>query len=231
MAIAPGMKDMVQDIVSSQDVRSAEVGKLKDEAKKMLHSFQTSHREMGTQLRKDLAQDKAKRRAEVRAMRDGFQTSHKEMSAQLRKSLAQSEAERKKASAELNKELVDYDRGIRREVASLRQETRADLREASGAWHELARTMQAKKTGVKVPPEVKARVEEKAAVPVAEAEVPDLEAKLLAAINEHPNGITLAEVAESLGVAAVVLGRAARRLVDSGKIRREDRTYFPVSAE
>jgi len=194
MGIAAGMKDIVQDIVSSREVRVAEVKRLKKEANEMLGSFQASH---------------------------------KEMSAELRKTLAQGEAERKKISAELKKELTDYVRGIRSEVAGMRQETKADLGEARTAWQELTRGV--KKATVKATPEaVKAEVAKAAPV---EEETPDLEAKLLAAITEHPLGITLTEVAESLGIASIVLGRAARKLVGEGKIRKEDKAYFPARAE
>jgi uncharacterized protein YicC (UPF0701 family) len=277
MGIASGIKDITQEIASSYEVRMVEVGKLKDEAKKMLKSFHASQKEMGTQLRKDLAQDNAKIKSEVKAMRNGFQSSHKEMgstlrkdlaghtqelrgevakmrgelrasqremSAQLRKELTQgvaarkSEAKdmlgdfqrsRKQASAQLRRELADYVQGIKKEVTSMWQETRADLRQASATWQELASTMRAKRGAVKVPPKVEVPVP-KEKVPVEE-EIPDLEAKLLAAIREHPAGITLAEVAKSLGVVPVVLGRASRKLLDEGKIRKEDKDYFPVSTE
>ena len=260
MGIAAGMKDIVQDIVSSRDARAAEVKGLKEEANEMLDSFEASHKKMGAQLRRELADDKAKVGAEVKAMRSGFQSSRKEMSTELREGLAQGGAERKQVSAELKKELTqgvaarksevhvmlndfqrehnqmgtqlrkelaDYDRGIKSEVAGMRQETKADLEEARTAWQELTRGV--KKDTVKATPEaVKAEVAEAAPV---EEETPDLEAKLLAAIREHPEGITLTEVAGSLGVAPVVFGRAARKLVDEGKVRKEDKAYFPAPAE
>jgi len=219
----------------------------KSEVKGMRNGFQSAHKEMSTELRKSLAQGEterkevsaglkkeltqgvAARKSEVKGMLNGFQSSHKAMSTELRKSLAESQAERKKASAELEKELVDYVRGIKGEVAGMRQETRADLREASAAWQELAVTMRAKRARVEVPPKVEIPVPEEE-VPVEE-EIPDLEAKLLAAVRDHPAGITLAEVAESLGVAPIVLGRASRKLLGEGKIRKEDKDYFPASTE
>jgi len=271
MAITPGMKDIVQDIVSSHDVRAAELGKSKDEVKEMLGSFDASHKKMGTQLRGDLAQDKAKVKSKVKAMRNGFQTehkemhsalrkdlagysetirgetakmrqetraTHKEMSAELEKSLTEGVATRrsevksmrndfhsshKQTSAQLRKELADYDQGIKSEVAGKRQETKADLKEARAAWQGMAQAMEAKRAGVKVPPKVE--------VPAAEEKIPDLEAKLLAAVRKHPMGITLAEVAESLGVVPVVLGRASRSLLERGLIRKEEKLYFPVASE
>lgn len=55
-----------------------------------------------------------------------------------------------------------------------------------------------------------------------------MEAKLLAVVNEQPEGMTLAEAAESLGVVPVVLGRAARSLLKSSRIRKGNKIYFPV---
>jgi len=241
----------------------------------MLGSFKASHKKMGAQLRRELADDKAKVGAEVKAMRSGFQSSRKEMSsalkkdlaehtqavrgevarlrqeigashqnmsAKLRKNLAQGPAARKsevhvmlndfqrehnQMGTQLRKELADNDRGIKSEVAGMRQETKSDLGEARTAWQELTRGV--KKATVKATPEtVKAEVAEAAPV---EEETPDLEAKLLAAITEHPEGITLTEVAESLGVAPIVFGRTSKKLVDEGRIRKEDRVYFPARAE
>ena len=278
MGIAAGMKDIVQDIVSSREEMVAEVKGLKKEANEMLGSFKASHKKMGAQLRRELADDKAKMRAEVKAlrreladdkakvgaevkaMRSGFQSSrkemssvlkkdlaehtqgvkdeaaslrqemgasHQEMSAKLRGNLAQGLAARKSEAQQFRKELADYDRGIKSEVSGMRQETKADLGEARTAWQELTRGV--KKDTVKATPEaVKAEVVEAAPV---EEETTDLEAKLLAAITEHPEGITLTEVAESLGVAPIVFGRVSKKLVDEGRIRKEGRVYFPASTE
>jgi len=231
MGIAAGIKDITQDIVSSYDARVAEVGRLKKETEEMLDSFKASQDKMGAQLRKDLAQDKAKMRAEVRTMRNNFQASHKKMGTKLKKELSQGVtglrsdvkgmlkdfgSSHKHMGTQLRKELADYDRGISGEVSRMRQETRADLRGARITWQGLAHTMEAKRAGVKVPPKV---------------EIPDLEAKLLAAVNKHPKGVSLAEVAQSLGVVPVVLGRASRSLLKKRLINKKEKLYFPVAGE
>jgi len=168
-----------------------------------------SHQDMSAKLRRNLAQGLAARKSEVHVMLNDFQREHNKMGVQLRK------------------ELADYDRGIKSEVVGMRQETKADLREARTAWQELTRGV--KKDTVKATSEaVKAEVAKAAPV---EEETPDMEAKLLEAIREHPEGITLTEVAESLGVAPIVFGRAARKLVDEGRVRKEDKTYFPLASE
>lgn len=108
---------------------------------------------------------------------------------------------------------------------------KGELKQASAAWQDLTQTMRAKRAGVKArrKPAPVETGEEKGIV--AEEVAPDLEAKLLAAIAERPNGITLTEIAESLGVVPIVLGRASKSLLDKGKVRKEDKSYFPVTSE
>jgi len=136
----------------------------------------------------------------------------------------------KKLRNDLAKGRADRESGVkemRGEFHKSRAEVRSDIDEARAAWQELIRGKPAKKAGVRMPPKVEAPKAEE----VAEEEIPDLEAKLLAAIREHPEGITLSEVAGDLGVAPIVFGRAARKLVDEGRVRKEDKAYFPIASE
>jgi hypothetical protein len=223
----------------------------------LLKGFQASRKQTGAQLRRDLAQDKTSRKSEVKRMLTGFKKLRREEDALMRKELAQGAAERrsevgalvkdfqgsrKKTGDELRKDLAKGRKEMRSDFRKAQTEVRGDLKEAAAAWQELARMMQAKRAGVKVPPKVEAPVEEKVEAPIAEEiemveppvaqeEIPDMEAKLLAAITEHPSGVTLAEVAESLGVVPVVLGRASRSLLERGLIRKEEKIYFPVAGE
>jgi seryl-tRNA synthetase len=146
-----------------------------------------------------------------------FQSARNEMSSELKKDLHQGVESRK---SEVKQMLGDFDKA--------QTEIRKDLKEAHDAWQEL---ISKKKALVKAPPKVKKVEEERVEIPVAEEEVPDWEKKLLTAIRENPNGITLVEVAESLGVAPVVLGRASRSLLEKGEIRKEEKLYFPVTEE
>ena len=246
MGIATEMKELTKDIASSHEDRMRRIGEIREEAnevreeaqdlvsgfhtsrkhetaelrrdlargeaerktdvKKMLKGFQSSRREEGSQMHKELAQGKSARKSEVTGMLRGFQNSRREEGTQVRKELAQGLVERRSELREM--------RGNFRKAQA---EVRADLREAAAAWQELANTMQAKRTR----PEA----------PVPKQEAPDLEAKLLAAVNEHPEGITLTEVAHSLGVAFVVLGRASKNLLRKGKIRKKEKFYFPVAGQ
>ena len=216
---------------------SRDKAKMGAEVRAMRNSFQTSHKEMSLAVHQNLAEHTQSVRGHVAEMRQEIGASHQDMSKKLRKDLAQGAAacksevkgilndfqkSRQQTGVQLRKELTNYDRGIKNEVAGMRQETRGDLGEARTAWQGLASTMPAKRSGAEIP--------QKAETLAAEETI-DLEAKMLAAVNEHPEGMTLADIADSLGVAPIVLGRAVKSLVDKAEIRKEEKLYFPVSAE
>jgi len=314
MGIAEGIKDIVQDIVSSRDARTSEIEGLKKEVRTMRSGFQSSRKKMGSALKKDLAQGAAARKSgthvmlkdlaqgaaarksgthvmlndfqkshnkmstqlrkdldnfdhgikiEVAGMRSGFQSSHKKMGSALKKDLAQGAAARKsgthvmlkdlaqgaaarksgthvmlndfqkshnKMSTQLRKDLANFDHGIKIEVAGMRQETKADLGEARIAWQGLNRG--AKKANATVKAKAKSKVVKangkKKAAPVKD-EPYDMETRLLAAIREQPGGITMTEASENLNIAPIVFRHISRKLLDEGKIRREDDIYFPAS--
>jgi len=216
---------------------SRDKAKMGAEVRAMRNSFQTSHKEMSLAVHQNLAEHTQSVRGHVAEMRQEIGASHQDMSRKLRKDLAQGAAtcksevkgilndfqkSRQQTGVQLRKELTNYDRGIKSEVAGMRQETRGDLGEARTAWQGLASAMPAKRSGAEIP--------QKAETLAAEETI-DLEAKMLAAVNEHPEGMTLVGIADSLGVAPVVLGRTVKSLVDKAEIRKEEKLYFPVSAE
>ena len=159
MGIAEGIKDIVQDILSSRGERASEIeglkkeaDGLKKEADEMIGSFKASRDEFGAQLRQDLAHDKAKMAAEIRTMQSGFQSSHKKMGSTLKKNLTQGTTARKSGthamfndfqksrnqmstqlrqmSTQLRKDLDNFDHGIKSEVAGMRSEVAGMRQEA-----------------------------------------------------------------------------------------------------
>jgi hypothetical protein len=213
MGIATEMKELTKDIASSHEDRMKRIGEIgeeasevREEAQDLVSGFHTSRKHETAELRRDLARGEAKRKTDVKEMLKGFQSSRREEGTQMRKELAQGLVERRS-------ELREMQGNFRKAQAGVR----ADLREAAAAWQELANTMQAKRARPRAP--------------VPKQKAPDLEAKLLAAVNEHPEGITLPEVAYSLGVVPIVLGRASRSLLDKGKIRKKEKFYFPVAGK
>jgi hypothetical protein len=239
--------------------RKSEAKGILKEAQDILRNFTTSRNEMSAQLREELSKGMADRRSEVReTLKDaeksirGFKVSRKKMGSEVRKELGQSRSRAKSEVGQLlgNAQALVKDFGrsrreesnrLRKELAKNRAERESDvkrmqsdfgkarsnlkgeLQEAAGAWRELV--------GMKAQP--RAKVREPKGVPKARipGRIADLEAKLLAAVNEHPEGITLTEVADSLGVASVLLGRASRRLLRNGEIRKKEKFYFPVAGK
>jgi uncharacterized protein YicC (UPF0701 family) len=210
-------KELAQGVTN----RRSEVSGILADADQAIRGFRSHRKGMGSELRRELARSRATSKSEVgkllknaQGLISDFQGSRKKTGNELRKNLARTRADRESQVSDMR---TDF-----REAQS---EVRGELREAKAAWQGLAATR------VKMASKVKPSVAEEEAVEVAvaEEEAPDLETKLLVAVNEHPNGITLSEVANSLGVVPIVLGRAARSLLENGKIRKEDKVYFPIT--
>jgi hypothetical protein len=259
MGIATEMKELTHNIASSHKDRMTRLGEIREEANQvrgeaqdMMKSFEDSRQETSRQLRRELAGDKASRKSEVTGMLRGFERTRRAEGAQMRKELAQGVAGRR---SEVNGMLADAQRTIkgfrshrekmgtqlRRDLAKdtarrnsevkemrsgfrrIQAGVRAELKEARVLWQKLASTMQSKRGGAGIPP--------KAEAPAAKEEIRDLETEMLAAIKEHAGGITLAGIADSLGVAPVVLGRVSKNLLYKGKIRKNEKLYFPAATK
>ncbi|OGO23531.1 MAG: hypothetical protein A2Z28_05365, partial [Chloroflexi bacterium RBG_16_51_9] len=199
--------------------RQAEVKKTLGDVRKLIRGFRISRQSLSSGLRKDLSRSVASARAEVgkmlgnaRSLVKGFRTSRREAGGQLMKDLAQSRADMESGVKQM---LSDFDKA--------RGNVRADLKEVRAAWQGLTSTRQEKKDKVGNPPKAEALA--------AKEEIPDLEIKVLAAVNKHPEGINLAGVAESLGVAPIVLGRTSKNLLGKGEVRKEGKLYFPADGK
>ncbi len=201
--------------------RKPGINALLGNARQSVRRFRSQRKEAAGKLRKELARSRSRRESDVgellKSARDlvtDLGKSRQETGEKLRNDLAKGRADRESGGKEM-----------RSEFHKSRAEVRSDIDEARAAWQEPIRGV--KKATVKATPRVvKAKVAK--TVPSGE-EIPDLEAKLLAAISSNPQGITLTEVAESLGVIPIVFGRAARKLVDEGRVRKENKSYFPIA--
>jgi len=105
-------------------------------------------------------------------------------------------------------------------------------------WQALTAKM-AKKRGImpKMEAEVKVRPVKEAVKEVIEEieeieeEVTtemDIDEKILQFIKKHPNGVKVGEMEEPLGIVRMRLGVIAKKLLEEGKIRKEDKMYFPL---
>lgn len=233
----------------SEDKRSR-----KSKVSGLLGEFRTSRRQGGALRRKDLASGVSERRSgvkellkelgqarwntklEVGKLRNSAESLIKSFSEVRRESSRVLKGDLARSKAEITSEVKQ----MRTCFCAARADVRADLDEAASAWQEFAKSMQVKRAGAKAPPKSGITEAEKAEPPAvreeaealrADEEIPDLETKLLSAINECPEGITLSEVAEKLGVMPIVLGRASKNLLGKGLIRKEEKLYFPVARE
>jgi len=252
MGIASEMKELTRNIASSHEDRMRRVGEIREEANEareeaqgLLLGFETLRKETNRQLRQDLARDKTSRKSEVTGMLRGFERTRGKEGAQMRKELAQGVAERRsevngmradaqqtikgfrshreKMGTQLRRDLAKDTARRSSEVKEMRSGFRriqagvsAELKEAKVLWQGLASTMQSKRGRAETP---------------LRADAPDLETEMLAAINKHPEGINLAGVADSLGVAPVVLGRTSKSLLEKGEVHKEGKLYFPVDGK
>ncbi len=219
-----------EELASGAVQRKAEVSETLDKAQQMLRGFQTSRKTSYSELTSELNQDRSSIKSEVRELLQGFRKSRQEATNGLRKDLARGGTDR---HAGVRMMQDDFHRG----QAALR----ADMKEAREAWQGATSTAPEKVEVKAVPwqeplvtpvtPPVMTGKEATGAVEAMVEEVPGLEDKLLVAIKMHPEGITLSDAAESMGVVPIVLGRASRSLLDNGKVRKEERLYFPVKGE
>jgi F0F1-type ATP synthase membrane subunit b/b' len=196
------------DLSRATTVIRSEVRRLLGQAQKLIKGFGTSRQNLSSQLRKDLDGSRAKSESEVERLLGNAQrlvmnirTSCKEAAIQLRGDLARSRAD------------VESDvKQMQSDFRKARRDVRVALKEARVAWQDLA-----------------------AGKMLSDAQLteknPDYIARLLAVVNEHPEGITLGDAADVLGVVPVVLARASKTLVDKGITRKEDRLYFPAASK
>jgi hypothetical protein len=140
-----------------------------------------------------------------------------------------------KENEELKKETKQLVLDTSEENKQLIEGFRKESQERATAWKEFLGIVQSGKgikaaKEVEVPEkpykeeEVKVKKEE---VKVEEKEVP-LEDKVLEFIERHPGGLRVGDMEGPLGVPRLKLGRIAKRLLNEGKVRKEEDLYFPL---
>ncbi|MBU1035268.1 hypothetical protein KJ974_01060, partial [bacterium] len=115
------------------------------------------------------------------------------------------------------------------EVAELIAGFKKEREEASIAWKELLTKMSAKEKKIVSIPEALEPKEKEVSIPEAteieEKEV-SIEEKVLEFIEKHPEGVRIGDMEGPLGVMRMRLGRIAKKLLDEGKLRKEENLYF-----
>ncbi|MCK4418359.1 hypothetical protein KAV79_00945, partial [Candidatus Aerophobetes bacterium] len=105
------------------------------------------------------------------------------------------------------------------EVAGLIAGFKKEREETAIAWKELLTKMSAKEKKISIEPEEALQPKEKELT---------LEEKILEFIEKHPEGVRIGEMEKPLGVLRMMLGRVAKKLLDEGKLRKEENLYFPL---
>jgi len=205
-----------KDLAQGGKLLTQDEKKRKQQVKKMLVEMHTSRKEQSTGLKKELAEGQSRMKANVkevltdaRTLINSFQTSHQEMGAELKDNLDKSRSKRKADVA-----------GMRKDFLKVQTEVKNDLKGAANAWKKMGSGNHARSPAADTAEDVEATT------PVEMS--PNLEEKLVTIINQHVEGITLSEVAKELGLVTIVLGKAAKVLVEQGKVRREEKIYFPA---
>jgi hypothetical protein len=135
---------------------------------------------------------------------------------------------RREAVNQLRNDLAQARSGIKSDVRQMlgrfqkeRQNLGVELKKARATRQKSASNKRIKSKAVATPLKSEASV--------AGGEIHEEE--MLSIVKKHPQGINLAGIAERLGVAPVVLGRASKSLQDKGGVRKEGKLYFPVDGK
>jgi len=232
------------------------VSDLGKEVSAMIERFQKEHKAMADELKENLEKGEVDRLKTFNDMMGNihqdinqietyvanklkeFSDAHAGMSEELKKMLAQYVADMVKATKNLMGDIQKRQKERTAEIADLNAEV-ADLLDAfkterekmAANWQALTATM-AKKRGIKpkVEAEVKVRPVKEAIEEKEEEVTPDmdLDEKILQFIKKHPKGVRVGDMEETLGVVRMRLGVIAKKLLEEGKIRKEENMYFPL---
>jgi len=253
MGMVEEMHNLCEDIVTSRFDRMEVITGITSDTNQMLTDFSVERKKMGNELRSDLKEAVGAIRVDTRGKLMEFGDARAEMSKEMAKELKEytagirkdvtelrSEAkgtvkgfadERKKMGSELRKELGEYKSGIKKDVGDLvsdfsaaRVETVKELRGMHEEWQKMVAAPRT--AGV----EAEAKVEEEVVEEILPIEE-ELKATALETINASPDGISLAEIGEKMGVEWRRLIRPTQELLYGGKVRKEDVNYFPVKAK
>lgn len=224
------------------------------EVSAMIERFQKEHKAMADELRENLEKGEADRLKTFNDMMGNihqdinqietyvanklkeFSDAHAGMSEELKKMLANYVADMVKATKNLMSDIQNRQKERNAEVADLLETFKTEREKMAANWQALTTTM-AKKRGIKpkVEAEVKVRpVEEAIEEAVEEVEAEEappeisLEDRVLEFIEKHPEGVKVGDMEKPIGVPRMRLGVISKKLLEEGKVRKEEKMYFPL---
>ena len=235
------------------ELAKGEENRLKDFKATMaeIKKFVADMVEVTAKLMEQIRKEQGERNKAVADLLEKFAKDHEVMAAELKQSLAKGETDRLEDFKEMMKGIQKYVADVvketkrlmdeirarqderNKEVLDLLQEFQTEREKMAANWQALTVKM-AKKRGImpKVEAEVKVRPVKEAIKEVIEEEevTPDmdLDEKMLQFIKKHPKGVRVGDMEETLGVVRMRLGVIAKKLLEEGKIRKEENMYFPL---
>jgi len=256
--LSKGVNDMLKGFQKDRKKMGSEqskdlsdfAAKLTQNVKNMIGDFHKDHQHMSDEQAKNLSDFVNDLTRDVSSIINSFRKERGEMSAELKSKLAgdvknietyvknklkEFEKSHGKMSDALRKSLAAYANDMASGVRKLLQEYNTDMKQAKSSWETISTL-----TGLKVEaamPSVKfagkvATVQETIEKKEPQAEEihhdVDIEAKVLGYINEHPEGTKAGDMEPVFGITRMRLGVLAKKLLDEGKIRKEDSLYYPL---
>ncbi|MCG2815607.1 MAG: hypothetical protein L6425_06720 [Candidatus Aminicenantes bacterium] len=240
--VVDGTAKLMKQIQTEQKARNKAVADL-------LEKFAKDHEAMADELKKSLAKGETDRLEDFKKMMEGIQ---KYVADVVKETKRLMDAIRARQD-ERNKEVLDLLEAFKTErekMAANWQNLVATMAKKRGvepveveAGAEVKTVEEVKVRPVEkpieeiaveeMPPEeeVKVRPVEEANEEVAEEEMPpemSLEERVLEFINRHSKGVRVGEMEEPLGVVRTRLGAIAKKLLNEGKVRKEEKLYFPL---
>ena len=193
----------------------------------MLGGFQEEIKVMADELKDSLAKGETERLKAFKGMLRDSRKGIEDIETYIANKLKEFSDAHADMSEELKKELAKYVAGIVSETKKLLGGFADERDEMAANWQALTATMDKRRC---IKPEVEAEVKVR---PVKEAikEVsPEmkLEKKVLKFIEKHPKGVKVGDMEEPIGVAKTRLGVIAKKLLEEGKVNKEENLYFPL---
>lgn len=174
-----------------------------------------------------------------------FDKEHKEMSDELRKDIANGDAKRLKEYNEMMKGIQNEVKNLKKAIAAMIGDFAQDRGQAAASWKKMSDIIaQLRKKGAQAPakknpeseikkaevkkdiPAVEEQTEKKKIIPEPVIEL-SLEEKVENYINSHPDGVRIVDMEEPFGETRMKLGYVAKKLLDEGKVQKQDNLYYP----
>ena len=232
--MAEDFRGFAEDIANMYRDRRAFISQLKAELPELLTRFKSERTAEFAKLVRGLKSEDKARTAEFAKLVTDIKSEGRARAAEVAELMAGLKSEDRARAAEVAEFMAGFKSERTTESAHLMANLKSINAGRKAGWREAMDIVAAGKgrVGVAVkperriakPPEVeKEVVEEEAAL-----EETSLEEEVLSLIHAHPEGMRLVDIEAALGIARIRVATIAKRLIEEGKVRKEDLLYFPV---